>query len=166
MQTPKVLDDALGLATRCREAEGFRSYLQERQAAIVAAGAAILLVALACAAGVAMFLAGLKTWLTLPALIIGSLVLVGSAAVQLYVFFSWLEGRALAHALHKPLYSKWDIEIGPMPPVPWPFAAGLVFLPLLLLLVAAPVAAILALLLAAATPIVYAHLDRRQNLAA
>lgn len=161
MQTRKLVDDALGLAARCRDAEGFRTYLQERQAAVLGTGAAMLVVALACAAGVAMFLSSLKTWLTLPALVLGSLVLVGSMAVQLYVFFSWLEGRALARALHRALYCPWGVEIGPLPPVPWPVAAGLVLVPLLMLLIAAPIAAILAILLAAVTPILYAASDKR-----
>jgi hypothetical protein len=161
MQALKLVNDALGLAARCRESEGFRTYLQERQSAILAAGAAMLLVALGCAAGVAMFLAGLRTWLTLPGLLLGSIVAVGSGMLQLYVFFSWLEGRALAAALHKPLYSQYGIAIGPMPPVPWPFAAALVIVPLLMLVIAAPVAGILVVLLAAATPVLYARFDKR-----
>ena len=155
----KQISDALGLLARCRESDAFRAYLQERQALVLGAGVVMLLVALACATGVATFLAGLRTWLTLPALLLGSLVLAASGAVQLYVFFSWLEARALAHALHKPLYTQYGIAIGPMPEVPWPLVAAVILVPLLLLAISAPVAAILIALLGAATPIAFAHFE-------
>ncbi len=155
----KLIDDALGLLSRCRESEAFRAYLQERQILILAAGIIMLIVALGCAAGVATFLAGLRTWMTLPALVLGSLALAASAAAQLYVFFSWLEGRALAHALHKPLYRQYGIPIGPLPAAPWRLAAGVVGVPLLLLAIAAPVTAIVIALIGAATPVMFARLE-------
>jgi len=154
-----LIDDAVALSSRCRETEDFRAYLQVRQTPILAVGAAILVVALGGAAGIAMCLAGLRTWLTLPGLLLGSLAAVVSAMLQLYVFFSWLEGRALAHALHKPLYMRHGIPIGPMPPVPWAAVAAVVLAPLLLLALSAPVAAILVILLGAATPVAFAHFE-------
>jgi len=153
------ISDALGLLARCRESDPFRAYLQERQVLVLGAGIVMLLVALACATGIATFLASLRTWLTLPALLLGSLVLAASGAVQLYVFFSWLEGRALAGALHKPVYTRYGIPLGPMPAVQWPLVAALILVPLLLLAISAPITALLIIVLAAGTPVAFAHFE-------
>lgn len=166
----KLVGDALGLAARCRDSEAFRTYLQERQALILAAGVVMLFVGFACAAGVAIFLAGLRTWMTLPALVLGSLVLLASVLLQVYVFFSWLEGRALARALgHRAgpppgpafqwIHRTFGADLSPAPAIPWPLAAGVVFVPLLLLLITVPISAILIALTGAAMPIVFARLE-------
>ncbi len=117
-----------------------------------------------------VFLAGLRTWLTLPAMAIAPLVALGSLFVLFYVFFSWIEGRALAQALgHRTgpapgalqrwVEKKLRVSLGSMPALPWlPFALFIV-LPLVLLLAAAPGAGILVLLFALATPLAYARLD-------
>ena len=166
----KLVDDALGLAARCRDSEGFRTYLQERQTLILAAGVVMLLVGVGCAGGVAMFLAGISTWMTLPALLLGVLVLAASVALQVFVFFSWLEGRALAKALgHRAgpppgpalqwISRTLGADLSPAPAIPWVLAAVFVFLPLLLFLVAAPIGAIVIILIGAAMPIVFARLE-------
>jgi len=93
-----------------------------------------------------------------------------SLFVLFFVFFSWIEGRALAQALgHRAgpppgpiarwLRKKLRADLGAMPPVPWLPAALLVFLPFALLLAGAPLAGIAMLLIAVAMPIVYARLD-------
>jgi hypothetical protein len=94
----------------------------------------------------------------------------GSLFVLFYVFFSWIEGRALAQALgHRPgpppgrlqrrIERKLRLSLGSMPDVPWLPAGIFVVLPLALLVAAAPAAGILVLLAALATPLVYARLD-------
>jgi len=149
----KLVDDALGLVARARGSERLRAYLQERQALILAAGAVMLIVGLACAAGVATFLAGLSPWMALPGLVLGALSVAASVAAQAYLFFSWLEGRALAKALgHR-------VDLGPVPAIPWPLVSTVVFLPLVLLALAAPVSAVVIVLIGAATPILFARLE-------
>ena len=168
--TPKALEDALALAARFREVEGLQRHLERRQPLVRGASAALALLGLACAAGVFIFLAGLRTWLTLPAVLLAPLVALGSLFVLFYVFFSWVEGRALAEALGhrtgpapgpigKWLRKKLRADLGAMPAVPWLVAAPFVLLPLALLVAAAPAAGIAMILVGAATPLVYARLD-------
>ena len=168
--TPKVVEDALALAARFRDVEGLSRHAARRKPLLQAASAVLVLLGFACGAGVFIFLAGLRTWLTLPAVLVAPLVALGSLFVLFFVFFSWIEGRALAQALgHRAgpppgpiarwLRKKLRADLGAMPPVPWLPAALLVFLPFALLLAGAPLAGIAMLLVALATPIVYARLD-------
>lgn len=166
----RLLNEALGLAARFRDVEGLQRYLAKRRPLVLAASAAMLVSGLACAAGVFMFLAESSAWLALPALILAPFVALGSLFVQFYVFFSWLEGRALARALgHRAgpppgalgawLARKLRVDLGSPPPVPWPAAAILVVLPLAMLAVVAPLLAAALLVAAVATPLLYARLD-------
>ena len=168
--TPKLVEDALALAARFRDVEGLQRHVANRKPLLNGAAAALLILGLACGAGVFIFLAGLRTWLTLPAVLAAPLVTLGSLFVLFFVFFSWIEGRALAQALGhrtgrapgpiaKWLRKKLRADLGAMPAIPWLPAGLLVFLPLALLVAAAPVAGIAIILVAVATPIVYARLD-------
>jgi hypothetical protein len=93
-------------------------------------------------------------------------ILIGSFALQAYVFFAWIELRALRPMLaHGPAaggnwLSKLQARLGKPPPIPWISAAALVLTPFLLLLLASWKLAALVLVLAALTPVFYAHLDR------
>ena len=168
--TPRLVEDALSLAARFRDVEGLSRHAAQRKPLLQGASAVLVLLGLACGAGVFIFLAGLRTWLTLPAVLFAPLVALGSLFVLFYVFFLWIEGRALAQALgHRTgprpgsarrwVEKKLRADLGAMPAVPWLPAALLVFLPFALLAAAAPLAAIAVLLVALATPLVYARLD-------
>jgi hypothetical protein len=172
MNAPKLVHDALGLAARCRDTAGLRRYLEAQQVPVLAVGAVVLVVGLACGAGIALFLATLRTWLTLPALVLGSLAVIASVLVQLYAFFAWLEDRALAQALGRRrgpppgpavrwINSTFKVDIGAPPALPWPVATGVVAFPLLLLAIAAPLAALLVIVLAVAAPLAYAAAERQ-----
>ena len=150
--TPKLVEDALALAARFRDVEGLQRHVASRGPLVNGAIAALVLLGVACGAGVFIFLAGLRTWLTLPAVLVAPLVALGSLLVLFFVFFSWVEGRALAQALgHRDGDAK--------PAIPWLPAGLLVFLPLGLLLAATPLAGIAVILVAVATPLAYARLD-------
>ena len=92
----------------------------------------------------------------------------GSALLQAYLFFAWLELRALramlAHGASPaggpPWLARLRSKLGKPPPMPWISAALLLFFPLLLLAVASPKVAVLIVVLAIGAPIAYAHLDR------
>lgn len=168
--TPKLVEDALALAARFRDVEGLSRHAARRKTLLQGAAAALLLLGFACGAGVFMFLAGLRTWLTLPAVLFAPLVALGSLSVLFFVFFSWIEGRALAQALgHRTgprpgsarrwVEKKLRADLGALPAIPWLPAGLLVFLPLGLLLAAAPLAGIAVILVAVATPLAYARLD-------
>lgn len=153
----KTFRDASKLAARFREAEGFREYLRRRMLLVVPAGALFVLVSIACAAATVIFLADWHPLLALPALILAPFVLIGSLFVQAYVFFSWLENRALAHALGK--RKKEPFDFGRPPRVPWSLAALFLVLPLFVLMAVSAATGIMLLALAAALVGVFARFD-------
>lgn len=167
----KTLSDARKLATRFQEAPGFRDYLRRRLPLVVPAGLLFVLISVACAATTVIFLADRHPMLALPGLILAPLVLLGSVFVEFYVFFSWLEGRALAKALGprgarpKGLLGTWmlkklRIDMCEFPSVPWSLAAIFLFLPLVFLVVVATRFALVLIVLAVLTPILFARFDR------
>lgn len=154
----KTLKDARDLAVRFQEAQGLRHYVRSRMPLVIPAGLVFLLISIACAAATVIFLAERHALLALPGLLLAPLVLVGSLFVQAYVFFSWLEGRALARALGR--RSKAPIDLGELPPVPWGVAALFLFAPLAILAVVAMEAAMVLIVLATLTLLLFARFDR------
>jgi hypothetical protein len=167
----ETLLKAQDLANRFRDGEGFQLYVLERKRIVIPAVLFIVLMSIACAAGTVVFLAGAHALLTLLALLMAPLILVGSLFVQLYVFFYWLENRALALALGRRgrqpqgmlatwLSKKLRVDMGTLPPVPWILATVVLFLPLAMLAYFALNAALALIVLAILVPILYARLDR------
>ena len=166
----RTLKNAQDLVQRFREVEGIRLYVRERQALVVAATLVIVLISIACAVGVLVFLADRHSLLALLGILLLPVALAGSFFVLAYVFFSWIEGRALARELgnrHRPppgasaawLSKKAGLDMGPFPPVPWILAALLLFGPLALLAAAWLSAAVTVIVLGTLMPIVYAKFD-------
>jgi hypothetical protein len=166
----QTLKNAQDLVQRFREVEGIRLYVQERQAMVVAATLVIVLISFACAIGVVVFLADRHSLLALLGILLLPVALVGSFSVLAYVFFSWIEGRALARELghrHQPppgaaalwLSNKFALDMGPFPPVPWVFAALVLFVPLVLLAATWFSAALVVILLGILMPVLYAKFD-------
>ena len=166
----RTLKNAQDLAQRFREVEGIRRYVHERQGRVVAAILVIMLISIACAVGVVVFLADRHSLLALLGILLLPVALVGSFFVLAYVFFSWIEGRALARELghrHRPapsasalwLSKKFGLDMGPFPPVPWLLAALVLFVPLALLAAAWLSAALVVILLGILMPVVYAKFD-------
>ena len=154
----KTFKDALKLAARFREAEGFRRYVQRRAAFVVPAVALFVLVSVACAAALVILLAERHSMLALPGMLLAPLVLAGSFFVMVFVFFSWLEGRALSQALGR--RPKKPLDFGKLPDVPWVLAGFFLALPILNLAVVAPVAALVLILLAVLIILTIARFDR------
>jgi hypothetical protein len=167
--TPKFVEDALALAARYKQVDALRRHAAQRKPLLQGASAVLVLLGLACGAGVFVFFAGSGGWVALPAMMVSPIVALGALFVLFYVFFSWVEARALAHALgHRAgrasaleawLRRKARIDLLARPAVPWIPAALMVALPIGLLVAAAPGAGIALLVLAAAAPLVYARLD-------
>lgn len=160
LQLAKTFADARELAARFQNSAGFQQYLRERIALLVPAGLVFLLISVACAAATVVFLAERHPLLALPGLVFAPLILVGSLFVQGYVFASWLEDRAIAHALGRRAHGRWGIDMGKVPPVPWVLAAVFLLLPLVILFALAAPAALVLVLLGALAPVLYARLDR------
>lgn len=163
------LNEGLNLVRRYQEGEGFKSYVRERTALLVPIGLLMAVTSVSCAAATVLYLGGTRSVLVLLAMLLVPFVLAGSAFVQAYVFVSWLEGRALAKALHRgppaagPITArlrKAGIDLGAMPPVPWVLAAIFLVLPLIMLASVAPKLAIALIVLQVAAPVVFARLDR------
>jgi len=163
------LDDGLNLVRRFREGQGFRSYVMQRRGLLAPFGLLMALTSIGCAAATVLYLGGTRPALVLLAILLVPFVLVGSFFVQAYVFASWLEGRALAKALHRtppragPITArlrKAGIDLGAMPPVPWVLAAVFLVLPLAMLFSVVPKLAVALIALQILAPFAFARLDR------
>jgi len=141
--------EAQGLIRRYQEGGTFRGHVRERMPLVAALLVVCLAFSIVMTTGAALFIGGSYALLMLLALILAPFVLIGSLAIELFVVFSWLEARALgAHS-----------RFGPMPPVPWPWVAGVLGVPFVLLLFAWWHAALVLLLLAVIATAGYAFLD-------
>jgi len=167
----QTLSDAQDLAIRYKKVEGLQFYVRERKRLVIPAVVLIVIISIACAAGVVVFLAEAYSLLVLPALLLAPVILVASLFVQMYVFFYWLENRALAHALgHRPkaaqgvpaawLLKKLGVDMGAPPPVPWILAAVVLFAPLVMLAYVELTAVVVLIVVAVLMPILFARFDR------
>jgi len=165
LQLPlETLQEAANLYNRYQAGAGFRAYMRDRMNMVYVMVALFVITAVVCTAGTVVALAGARAFLMLFALILAPFILIGNLFVLGYVFFGWLENRALAEGLKHRLEPEGPVkrwlrknlraEIGKFPALPWIFVAVFVLLPLfatasvfpkvVLGLVAVHVAAILA----------------------
>jgi hypothetical protein len=164
-----VVNDALNLVRRFQEVQGFRDYVLGRLSLVVPIGVLIVLTSIGCAAATVLYLGGTRPLLVLLAMLLVPFVLVGSLFVQAYVFFSWLENRALAQALHRKaprgpvaawMIRKLGADMGSLPPVPWVLAAIFLLLPLAMLVMLVPKVGLALVVLLVLAPIAFARFDR------
>ena len=151
-----TINDALGLFNRFREGETFRHYVEQRMRLVAPMCCLMLFIAVASGAGVMLALGQVHHGLVLAGVVLMPVILVGSLFVQAYVFFTWLENRALAHRSHPDA----DAGMGPLPQVPWAPVAVVVLVPLAVLAAVAWKAALGLIVLAALAPFAYAALDK------
>lgn len=154
----KTWNEARGLAVRYQDGAGLRQYVASRMVLVAPAAVLFLLISIACAASTVIFLADRHPMLALPGLLLAPFVLVGSLFVQAFVFFSWVEGRALARALRR--RKKAALDFGEMPNVPWLFAGIFLLLPLLMLFAVSGTAVLVLILLVVAIAFAFARFDR------
>ena len=150
-----VLEDGVDLANRVQENRPFRNYLEERAWLVAPTAVLILIASLACALGTVLFVGGTRPMFVLLALVIAPFVLVGSLLVQAYVFFSWLETRALVQALGHRLPRRRKLPI-----VQSLLATLFVVTPLAMLSSVTPKIGLTLVALLVAAPLAYARLDR------
>jgi len=151
-----VLEDGVNLYHRLQEGTVFHRYVLSRLPLVVPACLLMGIISLACAAGSVMYLGGTRSALVIVGLIFAPFVALGGLFVQAYVFFSWLENRALARVLahRKPG------TIGRIPPVPWVLAVIFLVLPLVALVEVHPRLGIALIVIGVLAPFAYARLDR------
>jgi len=152
------LNDATSLYQRYQQAPALRGYIQERKRFLVPIGALMVFISLGCSAASVLYLGGTRPVLVLLAMLFAPFVLLGSLFVQVYVFGSWLEGRALDRALHRRHPVK-QLDLGRMPSVPWVLAAFFLFAPLAMLVSVVPALGILLIVLLIGAPVAFARLD-------
>ena len=162
-----IFNEALNLVRRYEKGDAFRNHVRERMNLVVPVIVLCAVISLALCIGVMaqMDHGGLRA---LIAVVVLPIVLIGSALLQIYLFFSWLELRALQPMLHhgpapsaEPVWLvRLRSRLGKAPPIPWISVGVLLGLPLLLLASASLKMAVLVIVLAVAIPVAYAHLDR------
>jgi hypothetical protein len=166
----ETLASAQALARRFREVDGIQLYVNARGRLVLPAIVLMVLISIACAIGVVVFLADRHAWLALLGILLLPAALVGSLFVQAYVFFSWIEGRALARELgcrHQRapgpaarwLSTRLGLDMGPYPPVPWLLAVLFLIVPLALLAMTWLTLALVVIFLGIALPVAYAKFD-------
>ena len=166
-----TLDDARALLRRFQDVNSFNAYVHERMPLVLIAMLIMFLISIGCVMGIVTLLPDMHWVFVLPMLLLLPIVLAGSFFIQVYVFFSWLEGRSMERALaprHKAprgvlaswIRTKLNLDLGPFPSVPWLPAAILFIAPLLMLAYSWRNAAMGFIVLAILMPIAYALLDR------
>jgi hypothetical protein len=165
-----IFTEARNLVQRYEKGDAFRFHVRDRLALVVPVLA--LFLAISIALGLGLFpMMGTNRLGVFVAMVLVPFVLLGSFALQAYVFFSWLELRALEPMLaHRdaPARGTWvarlrRLRLGKPPPIPWIAAALLVLIPLLVLAAASLKTALLVLAAAILTPVAYALLDSQQR---
>jgi len=151
-----TLNEAAGLFNRFREGETFRHYVEQRLRLVVPVCCLMLLVSVCAGAGVLLALGQVHRGLALAGVVLMPVVLIGSLFVQAYLFFAWLENRALALRSPPPARA----SLGKLPQVPWVLASAVILIPLALLATVAWHGALVVAGLAVFAPFAYALLDR------
>lgn len=158
-----LFTEAPNLVRRYRDGKTFRYHVEERKRLVLPVVLVFILFSLATTAGSIVFIGGTHPLRTLFAIVIAPFILIGSVAVLLFVFFSWLEARAMAPVTGAPT---GGLSVAALRstvarlPIPWVYAA--IFIGLPLVCVASISRTIAAILLAAliAMPALYFALDR------
>jgi hypothetical protein len=159
-----LLTEAPNLLRRYREGRAFRHYVEERMPLVLPVVIVCFVFSLATAAGMIVFIGGTHPLRTLLAMVVAPFIVLGSLAVLLFVFFSWLEARAMAEVSGRPLPSVRSLAgvrqaIGRLP-IPWLFVALFVLTPLLVVALLSPKTAGVLLVAAVLTPVLYSLADR------
>ena len=159
-----IISEAVNLVRRYEKGDAFRQHVQSRMNLVAPLLVLCALISLALGTGVMALMekAGFLAVVFLP------IVLIGSALLQLYLVFSWLELRALrpmvAHGAAPAGGPSWLAQLrsrlGKAPPIPWIAVGVLLGLPWLLLVLMSFKIALLVVLLAVLAPVGYAYLDR------
>ena len=150
-----ILHGAPDLLQRYKHGDAFRRYVHRHLPIIVAALIVFLSVSTASTAAMAVYFGGTNGFLVLACLVLAPFVLIGSLFVQVFIFFSWLERRAIDQVSGRAPCSIQEH----LPDVPWTLAAVFLVLPFFILaLVSIKIAATL-LVVATLTPFAYQLFD-------
>ena len=140
-----ILTEVPNLVRRYRHGDAFRHYVHERRPLVLAALVIFAAISLATTSGMVVYIGGTNALVVLLCLLAAPFVLIGSVIVQAYIFFSWLERRALG--------SSRPVD------VPWALAFLFVAVPFFVLALLSLKLACTLLVIALCTPVAYALID-------
>src|SRR5215213_7879483 len=93
-----ILTETQNLSQRFQHGGAFKHYLRERLILVVPALVIFLAFSVATAAGTVIYLGGTRSFLVLVGMLLAPVVLLSTLFVQIFIFFQWLENRAIAQA--------------------------------------------------------------------
>ena len=159
--------EAQNLLKRYRQGQAFRHYVEERMPLVFLAVIVFLGYSLATTAATIVFIGGTHGFLTLLAMLIAPFVLVGSLAVLLFIFFSWLETRAMADVTGQPAMAARHLQSLPALrtalgrlSVPWLFAGVFLLVPFIMTALVSGKTALALLVATILAPVGFSLLDR------
>jgi hypothetical protein len=164
-----IFTEAPNLMRRYREGRAFRNYVEDRMPLVLPALLVLLAFSLATTAGTIVYIGGTHAFLSLLAMIMSPFILIGSMSVLLFVFFSWLEMRAMARVSGRraPVGGKLALSlpgvrsmIRSVPPVPWLFAALFVIAPFVFVALLSTKTGCVLFVAALLTPVLFSRFDR------
>jgi len=162
-----TLVEAQNLLKRYREGSAFRYYVEERMPLVLFAVVVFLGYSVATTAATIVFVGGTHGFLTFLAMVFAPFLLLGSLAVLLFMFFSWLETRAMGKTARRASVDLRRIRSVPALrsalerlPVPWLFAAVFILLPFIVTLLLSAKTALALLVGASLAPALFSILDR------
>jgi hypothetical protein len=164
-----IFTEAPNLLRRYREGLAFRQYVEERTALVLPAMFIYLVFSVATTAATLVFFGSRSALLLIFAMMMAPFIFGASLAVLLFMFFAWLELRAMAQLDRRParangrgvlsLPALRAVFTG-FPPVPWLFGAIFIGVPLFIVLLVSPKSAVVLVAAALLTPVAFALLDR------
>jgi hypothetical protein len=150
-----ILHEAPNLLERYRHGDAFRGYVRRHTPHVIAALVVFLAVSMATTAAMVVFFGGTSGLLVLICLILAPFLLIGSFLVQSFIFFSWLERRALDRVAGRPPCTLQEH----LPDAPWTLAGVFLVLPFFILALVSIKFAATLLVVFILTPVVYSLLD-------
>jgi hypothetical protein len=164
-----IFTEAPSLLRRYREGAAFRRYVDERSLLVLPAVLVFVAFSIITTATTIVFFGTKNLLLMFVSMLMAPFIFGASLVVFLFVFFSWLELRAMAQLAGRPAPAHGRAAISflglrsaleQFPPVPWLFGAIFVGVPLVIASLVSPniAAALIGAMLG--TPILYALFDR------
>lgn len=150
-----ILHEAPNLLQRYHHGDVFRQYVQRRRPLVAAALVVFLTVSIATTAALVVFFGGTHSLLVLACLLLAPFLLAGSLFVQVFVFFSWLEQRALDQVSRR--RSRTFKE--QLPQIPWALAGAFLVAPFLVLALVSMTVAATLLVVVILTPVAFSRLE-------
>jgi hypothetical protein len=164
-----IFTEAPSLLRRYREGAAFRRYVDERSLLVLPAVLVFVAFSIITTATTIVFFGTKNLLLMFVSMLMAPFIFGASLVVFLFVFFSWLELRAMAQLAGRPAPAHGRAAISflglrsaleQFPPVPWLFGAIFVGVPLVIASLVSPNIAAALIGGVLGTPILYALFDR------